>query len=64
MDDMDALAWPHTKGKRKKKTEDIGTVADFIEILNATVGKHLKCCICLRSVGGFRVRQLYKQASL
>ncbi|CAM9854017.1 unnamed protein product [Scytosiphon promiscuus] len=47
MTDSDALAWPHTKGKGRKRYDDIGTISDFIEIMNATVGKHLKCCICL-----------------
>lgn len=50
MDDVDAVAGPKAKGKPEEETEDIGTVADFIELINTTVGKHFKCCICFRSV--------------
>lgn len=50
MDDVDAVARPKAKGKPEEETEDIGTVADFIELINTTVGKHFKCCICFRSV--------------
>lgn len=50
MADVDALAGPEVKRKQKEKPEDIGTVSDFIEVINATVGKHFKCCICFRSV--------------
>lgn len=50
MTDVDALAGPKADNKPGVEPVDIGSVADFIEILNATVGKHFKCCICLRSV--------------
>ncbi|CAM9558773.1 unnamed protein product, partial [Laminaria digitata] len=25
---------------------DVGSVADFMELVNSTVGKHFRCCIC------------------
>lgn len=50
MADVDAIAGPKAKGRPKEEPKDIGTVADFIELINTTVGKHFKCCICFRSV--------------
>lgn len=50
MADVDAVAGPKAKRKPEEEPEDIGTVADFIELVNTTVGKHFKCCICFRSV--------------
>lgn len=50
MGDADTVAEPKVKGKLKEEPEDIGTVSDFIELINTTVGKHFKCCICFRSV--------------
>lgn len=50
MDTTDAFAGTKAKGKAEEEPEDIGTVADFIELINTTVGKHFKCCICFRSV--------------
>lgn len=35
----------------KEKPADVGSVADFVDLVNRTVGKHFKCCICFRSVG-------------
>lgn len=49
MADVGALAEIKADNKRKQP-DGMGSVADFIEILNATVGKHFRCCICLRSV--------------
>ncbi len=52
MADVDALSGPKVEKKAKKELgdADIGSVADFMELINATVGKHFKCCICFRSV--------------
>lgn len=49
MTDVDTLAGPKADNKPRKEPDGMGSVADFIETLNATVGKHFKCCICLRS---------------
>eukprot|EP00903_Cladosiphon_okamuranus_P010353 g9796.t1 len=48
MDDVDPVAEPKAKGKRQEEEEpeDIGAVSDFIELINTTVGRHFKCCIC------------------
>lgn len=41
---------PRRAAKRKGKTDspDVGSVADFMELVNSTVGKHFRCCICFR----------------
>lgn len=49
-DHVYAQAGPKSDNKTREGSEGMGSVADFIETLNATVGKHFKCCICLRSV--------------
>ena len=52
MVDVDGLSGRGAEKQAKKEPEDvdIGSVADFMELINATVGKHFKCCICFRSV--------------
>lgn len=53
MADVDGLAGPGAGKSARQAPEVIGSVADFIEIVNETAGKHFKCCICFRSVGSF-----------
>eukprot|EP00752_Nemacystus_decipiens_P010315 g9190.t1 len=43
---VDDVAGPKAKGKLEDELKYSGTVADFIELINTTVGKHFKCCIC------------------
>ncbi|CAM9512008.1 unnamed protein product [Pylaiella littoralis] len=51
MTDVGALAGSKAGDKPIKRLDSMGSVTDFIEILNATVGKHFKCCICLSILG-------------
>lgn len=53
MADVDGLAGPGAGKIARQAPESIGSVADFIEIVKETAGKHFKCCICFRSVGSF-----------
>lgn len=47
---MDGIDRTKAKDTPEEEARDIGTVADFVELINTTVGKHFKCCICFRSV--------------
>jgi len=57
MAEVDGLLGPKVEKEVEKGPGDvdIGSVADFMELINATVGKHFKCCICFRSVYFIRV---------
>ncbi|CAM9679084.1 unnamed protein product, partial [Ectocarpus sp. 6 AP-2014] len=46
MADVDGLAGPGAGKIARQAPESIGSVADFIEIVKETAGKHFKCCIC------------------
>lgn len=48
-DDMEALERRAGDGVEKdSSTNDPGSLYDFVQFVNQTVGKHFKCCICLR----------------
>lgn len=48
-DPMEALE--RTTGKMVgsvSTADNLGSLSDFVQFVNETVGKHFKCCICLR----------------
>ncbi|CAN0335838.1 unnamed protein product, partial [Ectocarpus fasciculatus] len=46
MAEVDGLAGPGAGKSARQAPESIGSVADFMETVKETAGKHFKCCIC------------------